>query len=391
MGLFPAAAAPVQPMPRDVALLAIGMALLLLAVIGIWAFVAASAIWKSRWTAIRRAQGLPPRTTGPMFGRWAEVLAGRRPQPAAGLTPGLPVASSGGAWLISDPAQLIAVPGTQHRIHVSYTPNNAAGATLTEMKAQAVLRARETWWDQSAVVGSLVPDRFQHSRTLMEVPGTPAEPTVEAGRTIAWDLDFTVSGTVPPTCGRAETLACDWLLVVSVARPNLPDATLEQPIIMGQPRDRLMSGAVGQSLWSRFEETASVKGAIGVEFQVKPAPLDLAAPAIAYLLVANDGPPVPGREVRLEVRVEAIGKDAVSDSWAIWEASPPISELPAGQTRLRFEVPAINRPCPDADLPHGRLRGKLRLVVDRAGLPDVAVERDLSLCLDKPGEGDRAR
>ena len=319
-----------------------------------------------------------------MFGRWAEILAGRRPRPAAGLTPGPPVAMSGGFWLIADPAQLIAVPDSQHRIHVSYTPDHNAGETLAGMKVRAVLRASETWWGRSVAVGGVAPDRFPHSDTLMEVPATPGEPTIDTGLSIAWDLDFAVSGTVPPTCGRLETLACDWLLVVSVARPNQPDATLEQPIIMGQPRDRLMAGAIDQSLWSRFEEATSAKGAVRVDFQVKPAPLDLAAPAVADLLVANDGPPVPGREIRLEVRVEAIGKDAVSDSWAIWEASKPLSGLPAGQTRLRFEVPAINQPCPDADLPHGRLRGKLRLVIDRPGLPDVAVERDLSLCLDKP-------
>jgi len=325
-----------------------------------------------------------PSAIDPMFGGLAETLAGRRPEAAASLAPGPPIARSGGFWLIADPAQLVAVPNSQHRIQVAYTPDFAAGENFAEMKVRAVLRARETWWSQSAAVGGLAPDRFPHSRTLMEVPATPGEPTIERGLTIAWGLDFAVSGTVPPTCGRAETLACDWLLVVSVARPGRPDATLEQPIIMGQPRDRLMAGALDQSLWSRFEEATSVKGAVGVDFQVKPAPLDLAAPAIANLLVANDGPPIPGREVRLEVRVEATGKDAVSESWAIWEGSEPISGLPAGQTRLRLQVPAINRPCPDADLPHGRLRGKLRFVVDRPGLPDVVVERDLSLCLDKP-------
>jgi hypothetical protein len=37
------------------------------------------------------------------------------------------------------------------------------------------------------------------------------------------------------------------------------------------------------------------------------------------------------------------------------------------------------------DLPHGRLRGKLRLVVDTGGFRDMVVERDLCLCLNKPG------
>jgi hypothetical protein len=389
MSLVLAATSPTQPAALDVGPLVIAILLLFLAVLAIWAFVAAAAWRKSRWAAIRRAQGLPP-ATGLLSDRLAAVLRGRGSDPAPSLRPGPAVAAKGGSWLIADPAQLVAVPNTRHHIHVAYTPDHASDGTFAPAMVRAVLRARETWCDQGAVPSSVPVNRFPHTRTIMEVPAASIMPA-DVGRTAAWDFDFAIPGTAPATCGRVETLACDWLLAVSVDRSHSPDAILEQPIIMAQPRDRLMAGAIGQSLWSRFEETANVRGDVGVDFRVEPVPLDLAAPATAELLVTNDGPLIPGRTVRLEVRVQVAGKHAASDSWAIWRASQPISGLPGGQTRLRFEIPAINRPCPDADLPHGELRGKLRLVLDREYLPDIVVERDLCLCLDQPENNGRAR
>jgi hypothetical protein len=376
-----AAAVPNQPATPDlVGPLVIAILLLFLAVLGIWAFVGAESIRNARWRAIRRARGLRPSATGQMFGSWVGMLTGRGLQPATALTPGPRVAESGGYWLVADASHLIAVPGSLHRIHVVYTPDYTAEA-FAPAAVRAVLRARETWCDPGVVPSDLRVNRFPHSRTLMEIPAQAGESL--AGGPVSWDLGFAVPGTVPPTCGRIETLACDWLLAISVDRPNMPVAILEQPIIMAQPRDRLMAGGE-QSLWSRFEEASGVSGALTVDFRVRPVPLDLAGPATAELLVSNGGPLIRAREVRLELLVQATGQDAASDGWVIWQASKAIVELRAGQTRLPFEIPAVNLPCPDADLPHGQLRGKLRLVVDRAYLPDLAVERDLCLCLDKP-------
>jgi hypothetical protein len=220
----------------------------------------------------------------------------------------------------------------------------------------------------------------------MEVPATLAVPDgFEKGRTIPWDVQFTLAGDVPSTCGDWRFLSCDWLLAVSVDRLNHPDARFEQPIIVTQPRDRLNAGVIDESEFGRNEEAAGTSGALRVDFRVRPAPLDLAAAAVAELAVANDGQPIEGCDIRLEIRMYATGIAALSNDWVIWQDLAPIYRLPVGQTELLFEIPAINRPCPDMDLPHGRLRGKLRLVVDTGGFRDMVVERDLCLCLNKPG------
>jgi hypothetical protein len=384
MSLFLAAAAPAEPVTLDVGPLVIAILLLVLAALGIWAFVGAGFMRNTRWAAIRRARGLRPSATGLMFGRLGERLVGRDLRPATSLLAGSPVTASGGSWLVADQTQLIASPNSLHRIHVAYRPDYTGVETSAASRARAVLRARETWCDPGVVPSRMQVNQFPHSRTLMEVSAEASAPAL-TGETVAWDLDFAIPGTVPPTCGRIETLACDWVLAISVERPNLPAAILEQPIIMTQPRDRLMADEEGQSQWGRFEDVTSVSGAVRVDFRVRPAPLDLAAPATAELLVTNEGELIPGQEVRLEVRVQATGKKAASEDWVVWQASQPVGELPSGQTRLSFEIPAVNLPCPDADLPHGQLRGRLRFVLDRPHLPDLVVERDLCLCLDKPG------
>jgi hypothetical protein len=58
--------------------------------------------------------------------------------------------------------------------------------------------------------------------------------------------------------------------------------------------------------------------------------------------------------------------------------------LPSGETDLHFEIPAINLAWPDVDLPHGWMRGAMRLILDVPSKADVRVGRDLCLCLDKP-------
>lgn len=294
------------------------------------------------------------------------------------VAPSTPLTATGGNWRVIDGATLVVAPGDLHRMKIAYTPDESSIAAYV----RALLRARETWWTLS---GDPDADSVQRSRTIMEVPAEISVPSsYEKGRTIVWDVQFTLGEDVPSTSGDWHTLSCDWMLVVSVNRPAHPDPTFEQPIIVTQPRDRLNAGVVDESEFSRYEEVTGISGAVRVDFRVHPTPLDLAAPGVVELLVTNSGPPIVGREVRLEVRVNAMGTGAKSGGWAIWQTSEPISHLPSGPTELRFDIPAINRPCPDVDLLHGRLRGKLRFVVDIPNLPDITVERDLCLCLDKP-------
>ena len=291
---------------------------------------------------------------------------------------GEPLTATGGEWRIVDPSQLVVSPNGLRRFQVAYTPDESFIAS----GVRALVQARETWWTLS---GDSDADSVQETRTIMEVPASiDALSAFEMGRTIVWDVEFTLEADAPPTCGDWHTLSCDWMLVVSVNRSGHPDPTLRQPMIVTQPRDRLNSGVIEESEFGRYEETTAVSGPVRVDFRVHPAPLDLAASAQVELLVTNSGQPQSAREVRLELRVNATGAGAKSGSWVVWQTGSPFPYLPAGSTRLQFDVPAVNRPCPDADLLHGRLRGKLRMVIDIPGAADISVERDLCLCLDKP-------
>jgi hypothetical protein len=122
-----------------------------------------------------------------------------------------------------------------------------------------------------------------------------------------------------------------------------------------------------------------------VASRVRPAPLDLAAPASVDLVVTNGGSPITGRAIRLEIyaRTKVTVAKGASGEVTIWQAAHDISTLPAGETDLHFDVPAINLPRPDMDLPHGWTRGAMRLVIDIAGMPDKRLSRDLALCLNK--------
>ena len=350
-----------QPVLPDMSALVAAVGLLLAAVLV--TCVAAAVVLVARFVRLFR---------GGLAARERRLESGTVGSPARSLH------ASGGTWRVEDPAQLVVAPNEPGRIRIEYTPSESLAAT----DARAVLRARETWWIDS---GEPAAGRVAQTRTLLEVPATvdlaAGQPT---GGKIVCDVEFSLPGDVPSTSGDLRTLACDWVLALSVTRPSRPAALFEQPIIVTQPRERLNAGVVEEAEFSRYEQAAGVSGPLRVDFRVRPTPLDLATPAVAELAVTNSGDAILGREVRLEVRMDAKAQGALSDSWTIWRSPTRTADLPPGSTRLRFDIPAIDQPCPDADLPHGRLRGKLRFVVDAHVLSEIAVERDLCLCLDKP-------
>jgi len=293
--------------------------------------------------------------------------------------------ATGGSWVIADPRQLILEPNTSQRIDVAYVPDR----DFTAAAVRAVVRATETWWtnkNSAETPGSSRSGRVKHTRTIEEVPVRVSGPTeYRSGRRVDWGLEFDLDGLAPSSCGDPEVLACSWELAVSIDRPMGADVRLVQPILVTQPRDRVNAGLMDEPLLSRFEEAVTVEGALRVAFCVRPAPLDLAAPASVDLVVTNGGQPITARAIRLEIyaRTKVTVSKGASGEVTIWRATHDISTIPAGETNLHFEVPAINLPRPDTDLPDGWTRGAMRLVIDIAGMPDRRLSRDLALCLNK--------
>lgn len=293
--------------------------------------------------------------------------------------------ATGGSWVIADPSQLIVEPNRSQRIDVAYVPDR----DFTAAAVRAVVRATETWWtnqDSAETPGSSHPERVKNTRTIEEVPVQVSGPTeYRAGRRVDWGLELDLDGLAPSSCGDPEVLACSWELAVSIDRPMGADVRLAQPILVTQPRDRVNAGLMDEPLLSLYEEAVMVEGALQVAFRVRPAPLDLAAPASVDLVVTNGGSPITGRAIRLEIyaRTKVTVAKGASGEVTIWQAAHDISTLPAGETDLHFDVPAINLPRPDMDLPHGWTRGAMRLVIDIAGMPDKRLSRDLALCLNK--------
>lgn len=304
------------------------------------------------------------------------------PAPPQFLSPG-PARMAGGIWSIADAGQLIAVPNSSQRMHVTFVPDDDFEA----VRIRAAVKAVETWVAAQSERAQERGERTNGIATLVELPITLASrASYRRGEAVEWDVAFDLDGQAPPSCGDIDHLGCHWALNISIDRSDGAGARFEQPILVTQPRDRVNSGVLDQPELSRYEQASGSAGPVRVDFRVSPAPLDLAAPAVADVRISNAGVPLTCREVRLEidVRVKVTVKPAFTAEQIIWAGKRPMSTLPSGETCLRFDIPAINRPWPDVDLPHGWMRGAMRLVVDRPSGPDVYVSRDLCLCLDKP-------
>ncbi len=353
-------------LPDVVLSLVLGILVLFAGVVAVWAVAMAVLTRQRRWDSIRRERVSEAHAASPAIG-------------------------PGGVWIVPDEMQFAAVPGGTYIVRLRYSSDRNDPDFTARVTARAVLTARETWWDPGGVPDGVRATRFPHTGTLMEIPALSARGKPERAGLSSWEFEFALDGDVPPSCGRMETLACDWRLSVRLACPGLPDAVFEHPVLVAQPRDRLMAGVVTEALDARSGESTSEAGPLRVDCAVTPVPLDLAAPGQAVLAVTNAGPAIPATELRLEVRVDVSGDRGASDSWTIWQDTRATTELPAGVTRLAFQIPAIGVACPDADLPHGRLRGKLRLVVNRPYQRDLEVERNLCLCLEKPVGAPAAR
>jgi hypothetical protein len=320
----------------------------------------------------------------------AVLLALSRPNaavPPTRLSPGGPSLASGGRWSIAEPDRLIAVPNRSHRLHVTFVP----AEDFQAVGVRASVKAVETWWTRESTTdanGNASSKRVKHRQTLLELPLPVSGPAAYgAGRAVEWDLAFDLDGVAPSSGGDRDLLACEWQLDVSIDRPLRSDARFSQPVLVTQPRDRLNAGVVDEPQFSRYEEVTASDGNVQVDFRVLPTPLDLAAPASVDVRVANANPAIVGRAVRLEiyVRSKVTARGGEAREQVVWSARHALSTLPSGVTDLHFDVPAINLAWPDMDLPHGWMRGAMRLVVDIPAGPDVRVGRDLCLCLDKPG------
>jgi hypothetical protein len=296
------------------------------------------------------------------------------------LSPGPATQASGGIWSVADPGQLIAVPNGSNRIHVTFVP----GEDFERARTRAVVKAVEAW----EATDTATKANERRSQTLIELPLSLASPhSYRSGQAVDWDLAFDLDGRAPSSCGDPGLLGCQWALDISIDGPGGANARFSQPILVTQPRSRVNSGVLDQPEFSRFEEASASTGPVRVDFRVSPAPLDLAAPAVADLRVFNGGVPRGCQAVRLEiyVRVKVTIEPVLAFDWVIWcEVRPVSTPLPSGETDLHFEIPAINLAWPDVDLPHGWMRGAMRLILDVPSKADVRVGRDLCLCLDKP-------
>jgi hypothetical protein len=313
----------------------------------------------------------------------AQVARQMVPAPLPSLSAGPPTVAGGGTWSVADPSQLIAVPNGPVRIHVTFVPSQDFEAT----GIKAAVRAVETWVATQDQRAEETGQRTNGIQTLVELPLALTGPaSYRKGQPAEWDVAFDLDGQAPPTCGDIEDLGCQWALEISIDGAAGTGARFVQPILVTQPRERVNSGAMEMPEFSRYEMASGSTGPIRVDFRVSPAPLDLAAPAVADVTISNSGLPIVCKEIRLEIwaQVKVTVEPALATQQILWSDSRAASPLPSGESYLRFQIPAINRTWPDVDLPHGWMRGAMKLVVDRPSELDISVERDLCLCLDKP-------
>jgi hypothetical protein len=213
---------------------------------------------------------------------------------------------------------------------------------------------------------------------------------LSAGQSISVPFQLVVPHAAPPSF-QTRTLECTWKLEAKLDVGGR-DPSVERLVTILQPASALMASPGGVAVAPRSEGSRD-----GAPFAIwlEPVPLLLGAPFRGTIDLAR---PLEGDDVRMELNVEVeagggfgtgaslavaavlgTGRDNASETVAVWRGTVTPGGAGAGWYRYTFSGTLPAQLVPTVELPHGRARASLQLVVSRRLRPDTRYAREVAL------------
>jgi hypothetical protein len=181
-----------------------------------------------------------------------------------------------------------------------------------------------------------------------------------------------------PATFAADVARLTWQLEVKLDMAGGIDPSAVTDVVVLQPTALLAAGVVNTGQWGLWPEAEGQLGGVAYKLGLDPVPLCIGAPFTGSLELAGD---IGGRvrEVRVEVavRAEATVARGLSENLVLF-SQPLAGGLSAG--RHEFAGTLAELWLPSVDLPHGKGRARLDLVIDRPLARDDHLVRDVAVC-----------
>jgi hypothetical protein len=206
------------------------------------------------------------------------------------------------------------------------------------------------------------------------------------GQPVTRTFAVTIPVGAPPTF-QSKVLGCEWKIDARLDAGGR-DPSTDQVIMVVQPASAL--AAAGDAVAPR---TDAVEDEVRYGIWVEPAPLLLGTP---FRGVADLSAPIEGdARVELKVHVSAssgsegaavalsyiagTGESGTAETLSIWQGTLGPASAAQGWHRYAFEGVLPANLVPTVELPHGRSRATLEVVVPRRMRPDTRYVREVAL------------
>jgi hypothetical protein len=268
------------------------------------------------------------------------------------------------------------LPGTLVRGRVTITPRDR----LEARGCIASLIATEQWKYQETERDAKGNTRTVTRTATAELRRLPVQllgPTVfDAGQATTREFEVPVPPMGPPTFA-GDVSRLTWDLEVKLDKSGI-DPSIVSPVIVLQPRSLLAAGAVNTGQWGLWEQVEGALGEVPYRLALEPVPLCVGMPFTGSLELGRAiGGRVRSVRVELKVSAQATVGGGLSEEHTLFSAPLAGGGLPAGTHGFGGTV--AEQWLPSVDLPHGRGRARLDIVLDRAFAPDQHIVRDVAL------------
>jgi hypothetical protein len=289
-----------------------------------------------------------------------------------------PTVSDAGWAFQSDPPVLL--PGHAVRVSITYAPDR----DLDARGVYAALRCRERYrYSRTEGAGKGAhrvtrTDVEELARIDVQLAG--AQRLVK-GQPITWHCTFDVPG-LGPASFEGDALRCDWTLEANIDVPMGLDPRLEETVHVAQPMALLRAGVVDTGQYGLFETAPVNLDALPAQIRLEPVPISLQSPFEGAFTVEMAGKGEV-QEVRLELRIiaDVTVRGGHHDEIVAWRGvlQPGPGLFGGPLTEHPFTAEPSGAWLPSIDLPHGRARAELHVILAQAWAPDIHYVREVAV------------